>query len=420
MKQVKTSFNVLLIIFIISIFVFNPINTKFLFAQEGEIDEINEQIESKKQEIEKLNQQSDVYRDNIQEIQSEALSLRNEIAIIENRIAKAELDIQSTVAEIEKVHLETAETERQINTKQEKIDQQKEQLAEYIRVLYKNGDKNYLEVLLLNDSFSEFFDEIRYTEDLQIELQNVVDQVQDLKSQLEEQKQAQENQKNDLVILQQREIEQKEKLEETMSSKETILAQSENNETKFYNLYWQSKQEQSNINNDLYNLERELRAKLDKQAEENKNQDNSNSEDFLLGSSGFIWPVADHSRGISAYFHDPEYPFRYIFEHPGIDIRAYQGTPLRAIDNGYVARAKNAGMGYSYVMLIHANGFSSVYGHMSRIDVKEDSYVTKGQIIGLSGGMPGTPGAGNLTTGPHLHFEIRSNGIPVNPLDYLP
>src|SRR3989339_696480 len=137
-----------------------------------------------------------------------------------------------------------------------------------------------------------------------------------------------------------------------------------------------------------------------------------------FNDNGMIWPVPRNT--ITSYFHDPDYPFRNIFEHPAIDIRAGQGTVLKAAASGYVARVKEGvGGSYGYIMLIHGDGLSTVYGHVSKIYVEEDEYIVQGQTIGLTGGLPGTPGSGALTTGPHLHFEVRLNGIPVNPLNYL-
>lgn len=138
----------------------------------------------------------------------------------------------------------------------------------------------------------------------------------------------------------------------------------------------------------------------------------------LSDGATFAWPVAP-SRGISAYFRDGAYKARFGLEHRAIDIPTLQGSPVRAPKDGYVYRTKDNGMGYSYIILSHKDDLMTVYGHVSSILVKEGQFVPAGTVIALSGGLPGTSGAGYLTTGPHLHFEVLKGGSHVDPLNYL-
>lgn len=243
-------------------------------------------------------------------------------------------------------------------------------------------------------------------------LSNELDKLKENKQNLENKKTEWEEKAEEEKELKDELQEQKSELTEKNNAHGVLLLQTKLTEKQYQSYLYQLQLEQQQINSEIINLEKEVREKLEEReaAERFKN----------FGPAKLAWPV-DPSRGITAYFHDPTYPFRYIFEHPGIDIRAYQGTKIMAPEAGYVGRVKfNGDASYAYIMIIHNDGISTVYGHVSATYVKEDEYVSKGQTIGLTGGMPGTTGAGNLSTGPHLHFEVRLNGIPVNPLEYLP
>jgi murein DD-endopeptidase MepM/ murein hydrolase activator NlpD len=97
--------------------------------------------------------------------------------------------------------------------------------------------------------------------------------------------------------------------------------------------------------------------------------------------------------------------------HPGIDIANDVGTPEVAAGGGQVVFAGWGSYGI-YVEIDHGNGFRTIYGHMSAVLVKTGQVVTQGQEIGLMG-------ATGRASGPHLHFEIRFQGAPQNPLDLL-
>ncbi|MEI8230139.1 MAG: peptidoglycan DD-metalloendopeptidase family protein [Candidatus Peregrinibacteria bacterium] len=154
------------------------------------------------------------------------------------------------------------------------------------------------------------------------------------------------------------------------------------------------------------------------------------SATLAVGSPGNIsmltWPV-EPLRGLSATFLDPTYEARFGIQHFAIDIPTDQHTVIRAPADGIVEKVADNGMGYSYLMIRHPSassgqsaGYVTVYGHVSAFLVKEGEHITQGDPIALSGGRPGSRGAGALTTGPHLHFEVLVNGKHVDPMTVLP
>tara|TARA_Y100000766_G_scaffold35490_1_gene25322 strand:- start:1502 stop:2701 length:1200 start_codon:yes stop_codon:yes gene_type:complete len=103
----------------------------------------------------------------------------------------------------------------------------------------------------------------------------------------------------------------------------------------------------------------------------------------------------------------------YVRMHNGVDFNCWTGDPIRAATDGIVITAEYYG-GYGYTIIIqHANSISTLYAHLSGFNSQVNDYVVAGEQVGVCG----TTG---LSTGPHLHFEVRQSGVPVNPIPYLP
>lgn len=97
--------------------------------------------------------------------------------------------------------------------------------------------------------------------------------------------------------------------------------------------------------------------------------------------------------------------------HEGVDLTAPRGTKIYAAGDGYVTRAgRNGGLGKN-VIISHGYSYKTVYGHLSKILVKDGQKVKRGDVIGLVGST-------GLSTSPHLHYEVRKNNRPVNPVNY--
>jgi murein DD-endopeptidase MepM/ murein hydrolase activator NlpD len=123
------------------------------------------------------------------------------------------------------------------------------------------------------------------------------------------------------------------------------------------------------------------------------------------GSGRLIWPVNGPITGVFG-------EARPGHMHAGIDISAPTGTPIRAADSGRVALAGWTGGYGQYTCVSHGGGLSTCYAHQSRIGVSVGQSVGQGSVIGAVGST-------GHSTGPHLHFEVRVGGSPVNPMNYL-
>jgi len=359
-----------------------------------EVKFLNNEIDSKKEKIEEIKERREEYSQKIRNLQSEQASLKNQLSILDNRLAQIELDIEDTKAKINKINLEIRKVNFEIKTKKKEIEKEKNHISDILNLMYKQNQADTLEVLLMNDSLSEFLNKLKYLEDVNQEMEDSVKDLKKYKKKLEENKVSLKEKNEELVSLKEDLEAKKKEFENQKETKSYILEKTKNSESQYQSLLVQAKKEREQISQEIVGLEKKVRKKMEELSPEKVD----------LNSDGLIWPISN--RSITAYFHDPEYPFRYLFEHPAIDISTGQGTSVRSAASGYVARVKFSpgDSSYGYIMVIHGDGLATVYGHISKPLVSEEEYVTQGQPVALSGGMPGTPGAGYLTTGPHLHF----------------
>ncbi|MFA5359685.1 MAG: M23 family metallopeptidase [Patescibacteria group bacterium] len=148
----------------------------------------------------------------------------------------------------------------------------------------------------------------------------------------------------------------------------------------------------------------------------------SDKDENDKSASSTVKLIKPVSGKITYDFNDSSYPYKdTLGQHTGIDIAVDQGTKVKAAAAGTVIEVVDGGLTSqaSYVAIMHLNGLVTRYAHLSRIDVKVGDAVKQGDTIGLSGGTPGTSGAGSYSNGAHLHFEVLLNGSYVDPEKYL-
>jgi murein DD-endopeptidase MepM/ murein hydrolase activator NlpD len=272
-------------------------------------------------------------------------------------------------------------------------------LNERILAAYKYGPESYMEILLSSEDFTDLlnrFNTLAYfvKSDLKI-----IDEIQQNKVVVNAQHQAVQEKTKQYQSEYQKMVgvSQQVSQEETKVSQKVVL----------------TKHELAKIQNDRAKLEKALEEyeETSKEIEaEIKKSELANSGE-VLGTGKMLWPVKGRlSSGFGWRVHPVLKTKKY---HNGQDIAVPSGTPVYAADSGKVVVSGWTGGYGNYIAIDHGHGISTGYGHNSRLLVSVGEKVVKGQKISLSGNT-------GLSTGPHLHFEVRLKGVPVNPLPYLP
>ncbi|MEA3305098.1 MAG: peptidoglycan DD-metalloendopeptidase family protein [Patescibacteria group bacterium] len=346
----------------------------------------------------------------------DAKTLKERIALIQEEKHGLESSISAIDQQVVLVQENISDIQEVIDQENIKLQKQKTVLEQIMRHLYGQGNLSIVEVLLKNNTFGEALRETKNFTLLEHEAQKVFRLIRETERVLQDHRDQLATKEKQLVMYIGELEEEKQELEEVIEGERKLLAITYGKEAKYTQLLVQAKRAQKELKEEMESMEisfDQLKQQLDSEQAKLLSKKSFQAEDLQ-----FIWPVSAN-RGLTAYFHQQSYRARWGFTHNAIDIKAYQGTQVVAPSYGYVYAVKDNGYGYSSLVIAHSNRVFTVYGHMSGFNVKEGDIVQQGDLVGWSGGMPGTRGAGPYTTGPHMHFELWEDGKPVDPLTHM-
>jgi len=328
-------------------------------------------------------------------------SLRNQVNLLDRQIAIAELQLQALNVQINQTNANISQTNKELVEGEINVFEKKQVLRYAIKESYMRRQTGIFEVLLGSSNLSEMISQLEYISAIEGRITSSLTALQELHKTLKAKKDELEKADQELrQLIAAKELEQG-SLQIQIDSKAALLGDAQLSEAEYQRRLAASVVEQQRLQSEIAQLAR-----------------SSRKGELNVGDFSLFWPVP--SRIISAGFHDPSYTARFGIIHNAIDIPTPQGTPIKAPASGFVSKVKFDGStAYSYIVLDHGNGMVTVYGHVSSVQVAPGQFVPSGGVIGLTGATPGTVGAGWLTTGPHLHFEVWLNGQARNPLSYL-
>ncbi|WP_138500816.1 murein hydrolase activator EnvC family protein [Nostoc sp. PA-18-2419] len=362
-------------------------------VQASSIDSLRQQQQQMNQQHQSVVNERDRLTNLQQEAQKHLTGLKQNLQTTDSYIQQSESRLEQGTQRLQQLETDLALAQR---------DYEERQIATVARLRYlqRSPASQGWAVLLQSQNISDF---IRRRHQLKLVYQadqQILRKLNDQANSINQQKTEVEQQKNEIALIREQLLAQKADYQ-TQAQSQSELIQRLNSDR----LALEAAQNQ--LERESKNLEVLIQQKV---AEAAQAKTNSRTSVIIQGTGMLAYPSDAPTSSPFGWRMHPILGYRRF--HAGLDFAASYGSTIRAADSGTVIFAGWYG-GYGKAVIInHGKGITTLYGHTSELYVTEGQAVERGQAIAAVGST-------GLSTGPHLHFEVRRNGSPVNPADYL-
>jgi murein DD-endopeptidase MepM/ murein hydrolase activator NlpD len=323
--------------------------------------------------------------------------LSRKLAQTRTRKVKAEDDLAKTVAKLSDAQERLRELKMRIKYTSLRLLRAQHALEKRLRAIYLEGEVSYMAVLLQSDDFTDFLNQADYLERIIKTDAELIDSVKSHKATLDSQKTSARAAVIELAKLRMRKQDKVESLARLQAAQD--------------DLYFRLEEHQAKLSARIDEMEH-ITLKKEKELREMIKRRSAHLPPGVVPPSagGLIYPVNGPITSPFGYrIHPITGSSRF---HAGIDFGVGYGVPIQAADNGLVIEAGWVGGYGNTVILDHGGGWTTLYAHASSLNVSAGQTVQRGQTVSFVGST-------GMSTGPHLHFEVRFQGNPLDPMSRL-